>query len=1081
MFARLRSRLPAFVLCLIALVAPQLLRAADVPAKPQAGNGAVAAAKPSDTAKATEAAKPAAPVAPAPQLSQAEQIAFFEHKIRPVLVEHCYSCHSQEAKTSKKLQAELFLDSAEGVLHGGESGPAILKGKSAESLLVKALKYDGFEMPPTGKLPPAVVADFAKWVDMGAPDPRTGGGAAIAPKRVIDIAAGKQFWSFQPLKVVAPPEVKDKTWTKTPIDRFIRAAQEKQQITPNGPTSPETLVRRAFYDLIGLPPTPEEVAEFVNDRSPDAYAKLIDRLLASPRYGERWGRHWLDVARYAESGGYEFDGFRPGAYHYRDWVIRALNADMPYDEFVRMQIAGDKLKPGTYDGVSAAGFFVAGPYPGQITAKTVERFRYDQLDDMLMTMGGSMLGLTLGCVRCHDHKYDPIPATDYYALAAALERTAQGNVPLDPDPAATAKAKVDYEAKRAALAAEVAKYADAELPARFTKWQQSELPKLTDEPRWHTLEPLGVTSNDTWLAVLPSGIVAYEANGRKVANDTYVVTAETYQEKLTALRLDALTDKSLPARGPALSGDGSFLLGDFKVTAKPLDPANKSAPVVLKLKAGQASFEDKKNPLAMAVDKDVNTTWRGEAGGRDSSGVFEIEGGFAGFPGGTQLTFELKFVNLGLGRFRLGLTTAPLPISWAGDVAPQNLGEIRAILAAGKNALTPAMRPAMARWFAKFDDATEKAYAPLVAHRRTSPRVPFTDIYSTVAGGQDVFLLRRGEVDNKQGRAAPGFVQVLASTPKGNDEWLVASTDAAAAVAEKAAAKTPPPAPAKVEPRTALANWITDEHHGAGHLLARVIVNRLWQHHFGEGLVGTPNDFGQQGERPSHPELLDWLAAELIRGGWKLKPMHKLMMTSAAYMQDGVVSEANRKVDPDNRLVWYRKPQRLQAEILRDALLAVGGGLDLKMYGPSVLDDAPRRSVYLRVKRSELIPMMTMFDAPEPTQSIGERANTTIPTQALTLMNSPFARKMAEGLAKRANPPGVGSPAMKPADLDAAITRAYEIALSRKPAPHELAAMREFVTGQMTALGGPTSVNVDRALVEMCQVMLCVNEFVYVD
>ncbi|MCE9605193.1 MAG: PSD1 and planctomycete cytochrome C domain-containing protein [Planctomycetia bacterium] len=1012
-------------------------------------------------------------------------LAFFEQKIRPVLVEHCYSCHSQAAKTQKKLQAELFLDSQEGMLYGGESGPTIVKGKSAESLLIKALLYDGFEMPPTGKLPAGVVDDFKKWVDMGAPDPRVGNATAVPAKRVIDVAAGRKFWSFQPLHTAAPPEVKDAAWGRTPIDRFVRAAQEQQGIVPNGPTSPETLVRRAYYDLIGLPPSPEEVALFLNDKSPDAYAKLLDRLLASPRYGERWGRHWLDVARYAESGGYEFDGFRPGAYHYRDWVIRALNDDLPYDEFVRMQIAGDKLKPGDYQAVSAAGFFVAGPYPGQITSKTVERFRYDQLDDMLMTMGGSMLGLTLGCVRCHDHKYDPIPATDYYALAASLERTAQGTSALDPDVAASRQALVNYEQQRKTLDAALAKFAESELPARFTKWQQQELPKLTEEPRWQVLAPLSTSSGDTWLTMHDGGLVATTAGGRIKQSDIYVVATETYQEKLTALRLDALTDKALPKKGPGLAGDGSFALADFKVTARPLDPTNKTAPIVLKLKAVQAAHEAKMALLAAAVDQDANTNWKGEAGGRDNSGVFEIEGGLPGFPGGTGLTFELKFAGAGLGRFRIAMSTEPNPATWAGEIAPQNLGEIRAIVAAGKNQLTAPLRTPMVRWFARYDDTAQKAYAALETHLRQPPRVQLVDIYTAVAGGQDVYLLRRGEVDNKQGRAAPGFIQVLATADDGNAHWLAKPADAKALAVKTPAAKTP------VDPRLALAEWITDAKLGAGQLLARVIVNRLWKHHFGEGLVGTPNDFGAQGERPSHPELLDWLAGELIRGGWKLKPLHKLMMTSAAYMQDGIVAETNRKLDPENRLLWHRRPQRLEAEILRDALLAVGGALDVKMYGPSVLDDSLRRSVYLRVKRSELIPLMTMFDAPEPTQSIGERANTTVPTQALTLMNSPFVRKMAEGLARRVNTPaplpsGVTTSSATvtsatASTVEAAIVRAYEIALCRKPMPHELTQMREFVLAQAAALGGASPANVERALTEMCQVMLCVNEFVYVD
>src|SRR5579871_2175896 len=368
--------------------------------------------------------------------TDAQQSEFFEQKIRPVLVQHCYSCHSEDAQANKKLKAKLFLDSREGLLTGGETGPAIVKGKGSESLLVEALKYEGLQMPPAGKLPDDVIADFVKWIDAGAADPREQK-PVLSAKRVINLEEGRQFWSFQPLREVAPPDVQNRSWVRTPIDRFVLAKQDAAGVQPSPSASKEKLIRRAYYDLIGLPPTPEQVAAFVADESPDAFEKVIDALLANEHYGERWARHWLDVARFAESGGYEFDGFRPGAYHYRDWVIRAFNHDVSYAEFVRMQLAGDKLLPGDYQGGSAAGFLVAGPYPGQITAKTVERIRYDQLDDMIMTIGGSMLGLTLGCVRCHDHKYDPIPQQDYYGIAAALGQSVHGTVPFDPDPAAT--------------------------------------------------------------------------------------------------------------------------------------------------------------------------------------------------------------------------------------------------------------------------------------------------------------------------------------------------------------------------------------------------------------------------------------------------------------------------------------------------------------------------------------------------------------------------------------------------------------------------------------------------------------------
>ena len=362
------------------------------------------------------------------QAAEDDGVQFFEQKIRPVLVQHCYGCHSVAARDAKKLQGELYLDSAAGVAKGGENGPTLVKGKSAESLLLKALQYkdDKLEMPPAGKLPDEAIADFAKWIDMGAPDPRAGE-VPVKPTRVIDIEEGKKWWSFQPLHAVTLPD------PQKPIDGFIRQAQLANGLKPNPPASKEKLIRRAYFDLIGLPPSPEQVAAFVADTSPPAFEKVVDELLASPAYGERWARHWLDTARFAESGGYEFDGFRPGAYYYRDWVIRSLNSDMPYDEFVRLQLAADLLAPEDINAAAATGFLVAGPYPGQITAKTVERIRYDQLDDMMMTIGGSMLGLTLGCVRCHTHKYDPIPHEDYYALASTLARTAHGPKTMDID------------------------------------------------------------------------------------------------------------------------------------------------------------------------------------------------------------------------------------------------------------------------------------------------------------------------------------------------------------------------------------------------------------------------------------------------------------------------------------------------------------------------------------------------------------------------------------------------------------------------------------------------------------------------
>jgi hypothetical protein len=994
-------------------------------------------------------------VVPAPALAADDEgIRFFEQKIRPVLVDQCYRCHSVKARDAKKLKGKLLLDSAAGIAAGGESGPTIVKGKSGASLLLKSLKHDGLEMPPSGKLSDAVIADFAKWIDMGAPDPRVGEAPAKST-RDINVEEGRKWWAFRPLQPVSPSA------GNKPVDGFVRQAQQTKGIKPNHPASKEKLIRRAYFDLIGLPPTEEQVTAFVNDNSSNAFEKVVDGLLASPAYGERWARHWLDAARFAESGGYEFDGFRPGAYHYRDWVIRALNNDIPYDQFVRMQLAGDLLLPDQIDGVAATGFLVAGPYPGQITAKTVERIRYDQIDDMLMTIGGSMLGLTLGCVRCHEHKFDPIPHQDYYALAASLARTVHGARSLDADPAATQRALEKHQAEHAPLQAALKAYAAKDLAKRFETWSKAELAKQPEAPRWQSLEPVTLEAERSYLKELADGVIAHDgltgpvrrARGRVQrtaagGEEHYRFTFHTHQKNLTSLRLDAFTDKALPQRGPGLNADGSFQLAEITLTARPLDSTAKDAPVAVKLKPVFAAFEDKNQPLANAVDGKPQTAWVVKATAKkDNAAIFEFDTPIAGFANGTELVVEMKFRDLGIGRLRMSVSVEPNPATWAGNISTQHFSELRAIAALKQQ--PEVVRESLVRWFAPFDTETAKVFKAVHDHAFKAPRPSLSEVYTTVAGGQDVFLLRRGEVDNKAGKADPGYVQVL---------WRATSPARPAA--------TPP-----TDPRLSLANWMTDVERGAGPLLARVIANRVWQHHFGKGIVATPNDFGVQGEKPTHPELLEFLAGELLRGGWKLKPLHRMIMLSDTYQQSHEVDAGNLKIDPDNRLLWHFRPRRLEAETIRDALLAVSGTLDPKMYGPSVLDNAPRRSVYLRVKRSELIPIMTMFDAPEPTQSIGERSVTTVPTQALAMMNSPFVRQQAERLAERIRTP-------KDAPLATAIERGYRTAFSRAPTKEEQGRMLAFVEKQRGAGGAPGE---SKALVEFCHVLLCLNEFVYVD
>jgi len=1013
-----------------------------------------------------------------------EGVTFFEQKIRPVLVASCYECHSAEAKAKGKLKGGLFLDTRAALLTGGDEGPALVPGKPDDSLLLKALRWarEDLHMPPKSKLPSEVIADFEKWVAMGAPDPRTG--EVAKARREISIPQGRDYWAFRPLAPVAVPSVKNAAWAKTPIDRFILAKLEAAKLTPSKPVGREQLLRRATFDLTGLPPTPEQLAAFERDfslsHSPAftpvgvtgagenvsrresgsaAFDRLVDTLLASPAYGERWARHWLDVVRYAESNGYEFDAFRPGAFHYRDWVIRAFNDGMPYDRFIRWQLAGDKLQPDSVEGASATGFLVAGPYPGQITAKTVERIRYDQLDDMVSTIGSGLLGLTLACVRCHEHKYDPIPQTDYYGIAAALARTVHSEMKIDRQHAETQRKLAAHKLAGEPLIAALKQFEAEEFPARFAQFQATEAASATNAAPWQMCDAASAAATSATLALARDGAVRYVGN--KTKDDTYTVKAVTYQRGLRAFRLDALADAESPAKGPGLSDNGNFVLSEFKVTARPLDPKSKAKPVTAKVKGTAATFEQKNFPLAAVTDNRRGSGWAvAPEFGRDHAAIFEIEGEPVGFEGGTELEFQLVFKGFfGLGKLRLGFSNGEKTPALADAKGEQAVRELSTTLAATGGSLTATNRAALFRWFTRFDADATRLQAAIRDHDAKTPKPDLVAVYSTKAGGQDVHLLRRGEVDAKIAKADPNYLQVLNTAADGAKRWL--------------------PKP-EADPRVALGDWLTDAPHGAGGLLARVLVNRVWQHHFGRGLVATPNDFGVQGKPPTHPELLDWLAGEFVRGGWQLKPLHQLIMASAVYQQGAELKPANLKADPENKLWWHRPARRLEAEAIRDALLTVGGRLEDKLYGPSETNyESPRRSVYLRVKRSELIPFLTLFDAPEPAASVGERGATTLPTQALAMMNSTFVRDIADRLTKRALTAG-----SEPA---AAIAQAGRIALGRALTATEHARLLKFYGQQLSLLGPPpadakaAAAQTTRALTETCLVLLCMNEFIYVD
>ncbi len=819
----------------------------------------------------------------------------FTAEIRPILARACLKCHGPE-----KPKGGLRLDSRAGAVAGGDSGePAIKPGHPEASDLMKRVASDdpGVRMPMRGDaLGRGEIDLLRRWIAEGAPWPDAAVAAAPArPTEKVVTDADRDHWSFRPLRPVVPPIPIHGDRARNPIDRFLLAAMEPKGLSMAPEADRRTLIRRLSFDLVGLPPSPEDVEAFVRDHSGNADERVVDRLVASPHHGERWGRHWLDVARYADSDGYENDLDRRVAYRYRDFVIRAINADMPFDQFVRWQVAGDEDAPDDPEALAATGFCTAAPSQETTPADTDEnkaKIRYDELDNMLATTGSALLGLTIGCARCHDHKFDPIPTRDYYRMLAAFTNSARREASLSK-------------------------------PHRDL---------------------------DRWL-----------------------------EEQRRLSREDAM-------RRLGLRDVERFWLRQPEHFFVPIQ-------IALYKKYGKA-LESTPETLRAWMNEPKRATWRQLERAAAESAVWGIN------PSDKALVLLDR-----------------------GSVSEAN------------------------------------------------------------------YLLGRGSVTARKEVVTPGFLQVL-TRGASPEEYLARARDRGRTGARREGITDPDALVVlgTTDRRAAMAGWLTDVDRGAGGLLARVIVNRLWQHHFGEGLVRTPDDFGRTGDRPVHAELLDWLAGELIRGGWRLKPIHRLIVTSAAYRQ-GTSSEPSRGAiaDPENRLLWHRRPIRLEAEAVRDAMLSVSGRLRGAMYGPAFrppipaeaiatrskdaypkdLKDGPdswRRSVYAFIKRSVVNPFGETFDAPDSTATCGRRNTTTVPTQNLALLNDPFVRSCAGDLARRAVTEG--GP-----EMAGRVRRAYELALGRPPRADELAASRKFLGPDR----GPD------AFTDLCHVIFTLNDFMYVD
>lgn len=951
----------------------------------------------------------------------ADRTVDYARDVAPILERSCYRCHGP-----KKHQAGLSLHTREKAMAGGDSGPVVEPGNSAESLLIEvtARVDPDSAMPPEDEgnpLTPAEVGLLRAWIDQGAH-------WSDEPAATAAAAPGSDHWAFQPPKAPVPPAVKNEAWPRNPIDRFVLARLEKEGLRPSPEADRRTLIRRLSLDLIGLPPSLEEVDAFLADDRPDAYERLVDRLLASPRHGEAWGRHWLDRARYADTNGYEKDRER-SIWPYRDWVIRAINADMPFDEFTIDQIAGDMLPNATPDQRTATGFH-RNTMINEEGGIDVEEFRYIATVDRVATTGTVWLGLTIQCAQCHTHKYDPITQREYYQFLAFLNNADEPEIPL-PDPEIAARrAAIESEIQSLESALEAQYPADGpeSLATKIDAWE-----KTVNPARWSILKPSKVVSQKrATLTLQPDGSIL--ATGDKPNNDVYEIEIPTDLKAITALRLEVLPDPSLPEGGPGrapLFQVGDFLLTELEATAAPADGSAEPAPI----RFGRATedYAPKGRAAALAIDGEPDTGWSVQGRvGEPHQAVFELEKPLGdGGPLVLRLVLRQEFIHqMTIGRFRLWATTAAAPVS--ASVVPTDVEGILLVPAAER---TDEQKRRIIRHYLSVAPELAKQREPIAALRKSEPRFPTTMVMEerSAEHARTTNIHKRGEFLSLGEVVQPGVPAALHPLPPG----------------------------AKAD-RLSLARWLVDERNP---LVGRVIMNQLWQTYFGRGLVTTTEDFGLQGEPPSHPELLDWLATEFPRRGWSMKAMHRLIVTSATYRQSSRATPEQIAADPKNVLLARGPRFRVDAETIRDIALSAAGLLAQPIGGPSVHPPQPdgaaslaygqaawvadvgpnryRRGLYTFLKRTSPYAAFTTMDAPgsETTCVRRERSNT--PLQALTMLNDAVFVEAAGALARR-----VLRESPEPSE-DSRLNLAYRLCLGREPRPEERARVLDFYNEQL--------------------------------
>jgi hypothetical protein len=856
-----------------------------------------------------------------------------------IVVEKCLACHSSETR-----KGGLDLTRRETAARGGDSGPALDSETPGDSLLIE--KVAAGEMPPKGTLAPEQIATLRAWVAAGASYPD----APLQPRR-----AGPDWWSLRPIRRPELPAARRPGWARTPVDAFVLARLDTAGLAPAPEADRPTLIRRATFDLTGLPPTPEEVAAFAADARPDAYERLVERLLASPAYGERWGRHWLDVVRFAESHGYETNQLRPNAWPYRDYAIRAFNRDIPFAQFVREQLAGDALPEADGLARAATGFLVGGTHDvvGNLTPEGAAQQRADDLDDMITATGTAFLGLTVHCARCHDHKFDPIAQRDYYSLQAALAgvQHADREIPLDDE----AGRRGEREAIAVELAALDRQLDDREPIARHDLG-------AVGRP------PVNPRRNVERIAPRPARSVRF----------TVLATSNGIEPCLDELEVwtagESPRNVALAAAGATASASSTYPNSEIHRLEHVHDGRTGNGRSWISAAPGKG-WVQVDLPETAVVDRVI---W-----GRDREEKFADR-----LP--TEYVVEVATAT---GAWQVVASSADrAPYEPA---APPNTSEGRDAL----RAKAAALRARLAEL-----SAASRVYA------------------GTFAAPGASHVLRRGDPLQPQEAVAPGGI---------------------AAIAPRFALPADAPEPQR---RLALAGWIADP---ANPLPARVLVNRVWHYHMVRGIVATPSDFGYNGDRPSHPELLDWLASEFLATGGRLKPIHRQVVLSATYRQSSRPDARAAAVDAGNRLLWRMSPRRLEAEAVRDAMLAAAGTLDRRMGGPGYWIWEPntnyvvvfnelrdlgreheRRMAYQYRPRSRMDPTFGAFDCPDGGLVAPRRNVSTTALQALNLLNSRFvmaqSSRFAERLGREAGP-----------DPGAQVDRAFALAFGRAPGPDE--------------------------------------------